>query len=181
MLFVTALIAAIPLWPPAVGSSMAHQDTAQVVALPVPRSPQEVLADISSGEGDSVRSRAGGALTLDELSELLWAAGGPTGDSTGARHPMEVYVVAGRVSGLRAGLYRYGGGEHELIRIRAGDLRSELAEAALGRPDLRDADAVIALGAADVDRSSADVQMTVGVVLGRVNARPPPWVSASLR
>jgi SagB-type dehydrogenase family enzyme len=43
-----------------------------------------------------------------------------TSPSGGARHPIEAYVLAARVRGLRPGLYHYAAGEHGLERIRAG-------------------------------------------------------------
>ena len=49
-----------------------------------------------------------------------------TSPSGGARHPIEAYVCAQRVSGLAAGLYHYDAGRHRLERIRRGDMRSRL-------------------------------------------------------
>ena len=59
------------------------------------------------------------ALSLEEISFLLWAAQGVreivekgaatrrTVPSAGSRHPFEVYLVVNRVTGLDPGLYRY--------------------------------------------------------------------------
>ncbi|MGH7267060.1 MAG: dehydrogenase, partial [Candidatus Rokuibacteriota bacterium] len=41
--------------------------------------------------------------------------------STGALYEIEVYVVAGTVAGLEAGIYHFGPGDFTLRRLRAGD------------------------------------------------------------
>jgi SagB-type dehydrogenase family enzyme len=43
-----------------------------------------------------------------------------TSPSGGARHPVEVYVLASRVNGLPRGLYHYAGDRHRLELLRAG-------------------------------------------------------------
>lgn len=77
-------------------------------------------------------------LTLEELSFLLWATQGVkevrpdsqanlrTVPSGGARHPFETYLLANRVNGLDAGLYRYLPVEHRLCLLKTG---ADLAEA----------------------------------------------------
>lgn len=66
------------------------------------------------------------ALSLEEISFLLWAAQGVreiaergaatrrTVPSAGSRHPFEVYLVVNRVTGLDSGLYRYLPLDHKL-------------------------------------------------------------------
>ena len=49
-----------------------------------------------------------------------------TSPSGGARHPIELYVCARKVSGLRNGLYHYAADIHRLERIRTGDLTKRL-------------------------------------------------------
>ncbi len=74
----------------------------------------------------SRRKFTGEALTLEELSFLLWATQGVrqiSGDgartfrtvpSAGARHPLETYLIVNWVNGLEPGLYRYLALEHQL-------------------------------------------------------------------
>src|SRR5262245_57220256 len=50
-----------------------------------------------------------------------------TSPSAGARHPIEAYVVARRVSGVPPGLYHYSPFEHRLVRLTRG------AKAAIAR------------------------------------------------
>lgn len=71
------------------------------------------------------------ALTLEELSFLLWATQGireisqdgkytkRTVPSGGARHSFETYLLVERVEGLERGLYRYLPIEHKLLFIRS--------------------------------------------------------------
>ena len=72
------------------------------------------------------------ALTLEDLATLLglsagvqqWVKATPkelalkTSPSGGARHPIECYVVALNVQGLRAGIYHYAADRHALERLR---------------------------------------------------------------
>jgi SagB-type dehydrogenase family enzyme len=102
----------------------------------------------------SVRDYARGPLTRAELGQLLWAAQGITGPdglraapSAGALYPLEIYVAAGEVSELPDGIYRYRAARHELESCAAGDIRAELAAAALGQECVAGAAAVIGFAA----------------------------------
>ena len=84
-------------------------------------------------------------LDLDRLAALLFFSAGVTraktypgggqihfraAPSTGALYQTEVYVVAGAVDGLRAGIYHFNPGDFGLRRLRDGDWRGALASAA---------------------------------------------------
>jgi SagB-type dehydrogenase family enzyme len=84
-------------------------------------------------------------LTLPALTALLYYTAGVTkkktypgggevlfraAASTGALYQTEVYVIAGEVDGLPAGLYHFCPGDFTLRRLRAGDVREPLAAAA---------------------------------------------------
>ena len=84
-------------------------------------------------------------LDLDRLAALLFFSAGVTrvktypggaqihfraAPSTGALYQTEVYVVAGAVEGLPAGIYHFNPGDFSLRRLRAGDWRGALASAA---------------------------------------------------
>lgn len=49
-----------------------------------------------------------------------------TSPSGGARHPIELYVCARKVTGVRAGLYHYAADVHKLERIGTGDFTGRL-------------------------------------------------------
>ncbi|MCD4809224.1 MAG: hypothetical protein K8R17_04930 [Methanosarcinales archaeon] len=60
-------------------------------------------------------------LTLAEISQLLSPQGIThpgvyrTAPSAGALYPLEVYVVAGNVDGIRPGIYKYRPQGHEMM------------------------------------------------------------------
>jgi SagB-type dehydrogenase family enzyme len=104
----------------------------------------------SLAERRSVRSYGDEDVTIGELSQLLWAAQGVTNrrgfrtaPSAGALYPLEVVVVAGRVSGLAPGVYRYGSADHELVKTIDGDRRVALWQAGLEQSAIRNAPVIL--------------------------------------
>ncbi len=82
----------------------------------------------------SIRSYKKGPLSLEEVSQLLWAASGRniyrrTAPSAGATYPLEVYLVSGEVTDLGVGLYHYFYSLHSLKMIKEGDMRKILSQA----------------------------------------------------
>jgi SagB-type dehydrogenase family enzyme len=109
-----------------------------IIELPEPRYDSDVSIEQSLLRRRSIRSYSGESLTLQELSQLLWAAQGATdprgfrtAPSAGALYPLELYVVAGDVQNLSPGIYRYNPLEHGLVKTMEGDKRAELADAAV--------------------------------------------------
>lgn len=110
------------------------------VKLPKPRFDSDVPVEETLLKRRSVRDYTGKPLTLQEVSQLLWAAQGVTdpkglrtAPSAGATYPLETYLVVGDVEGLTQGVYRYDPAKHGLVRVIGRDLRAELAAAALGQ------------------------------------------------
>lgn len=105
----------------------------------------------------SVRNYTPASLPLRALSQLLFAAQGTTGrmygepirsaPSAGALYPFEIYAIVNNVEGLSRGLYHYAPREHQLELIKAGDLRSEITDAALQQAMLGEADVSFVLTA----------------------------------
>jgi SagB-type dehydrogenase family enzyme len=113
--------------------------------LPAPRTHSDVSLEESLHKRRSIREYSGESLTLEEVSQLLWAAqgmtaawGGRTVPSAGALYPLEVLVIVGSVRDLPPGVYRYDPMGHEVIMIAEGDRRSQLAGAALGQGSVGD-------------------------------------------
>jgi len=133
------------------GSSSAHADP---IKLPEPKYDGKVCVERALLERRSVRDYVNEPLSLSEVSQLLWAAQGltdpagyRTAPSAGALYPLEVYLVAGKVASLSAGVYRYRPRGHELVAVAEGDKRPELCAAALGQTALRQAPVTVVLAA----------------------------------
>jgi SagB-type dehydrogenase family enzyme len=131
------------------------------LALPAARSQGPVSLETALMQRRSLRSFAATPLTAAEVGQLLWAAQGETGaqgrrtaPSAGATYPLVLYLVAGRVDGLAAGVYRYRPQGHRLAVVATGDLRGTVAEAARGQTWLADAPALVVV-AAEPSRTAA--------------------------
>lgn len=130
--------------------------TGEVITLPPPRFDSDYSLERVLRERRTVRTFGKAPLTLAETAQLLWAAQGVTSTqglrtapSAGALYPLEVYLLAGQVNGLAAGVYQYVPGQHGLKRHLAGDKRSELAAAALGQSWIQQAAAIIVFTAVE--------------------------------
>ena len=95
------------------------------IALPAPRLKGEISLEETLAARRSVREFTEEELTLEELSQLLWAAqgvtaawGGRTAPSAGALYPLEVYVATAD------GLYHYVAQGHRAIVESKADLRT---------------------------------------------------------
>lgn len=128
--------------------------SADVVSLPAPRLDSQTSVERALRSRRSVREFRRAPIALTEVSQLLWAAQGIThGDgfrtapSAGALYPLELYLIAGEVTGLKAGVYRYEPGRNQLLKILNGDLRAPLAHAALDQSWIGNAAAALAFTA----------------------------------
>ncbi|MBM3330831.1 SagB/ThcOx family dehydrogenase [candidate division WOR-3 bacterium] len=125
-----------------------------LVKLPPPDTVGRITVEQALWHRRSVRSFADESLSVAQVGQLLWSAQGlnrglvgRTAPSAGATYPMELYLVAGKVKGLKPGLYHYGFDGHFLSLVKGGDQRASLAEAALGQSSITAAPAVLVLGA----------------------------------
>ena len=129
------------------------EDTVRI-KLPKPRYSSSVSVEKTMLERRSVRSYKDEPLTVEIVSQLLWAAQGITNNrglrtapSGGALYPLEVYVVAGNVTGLPDGIYSYKPHGHELVRTQKGDKRKVLSDATLRQLYVKEAPLVIVFSA----------------------------------
>lgn len=120
------------------------------INLPTPSYSSRVSIEAALRQRRSIREYEDSPVTLEEVSQILWAAQGisseegfRTAPSAGALYPLELYLVAGNVAGISQGVYKYQPNIHRLVRIAEGDIRSELAGAALGQKPVEDAAAVL--------------------------------------
>ena len=123
-----------------------QKDMGEKIKLLEPCNTSNTSVETALSQRRSIRAYSGDKLTFEEVSQLLWSAqgitapwGGRTAPSAGALYPLELYLVVGDVEGIDKGVYRYRPEEHELEKVTEGDIRAELADAALGQECVRDA------------------------------------------
>ena len=118
------------------------------VVLPKPNQDGAIAVERAIALRRSVRAFAPEALPLSAVSQAFRARDTLRAvASAGALYPLEVYLVAGNVSGVPAGVYRYEPRRHRLVLESAGDARAGVAEAALGQGWVAEAPAILALAA----------------------------------
>jgi SagB-type dehydrogenase family enzyme len=122
----------------------------EIIKLPEPVLNGALSVEKAIAARRSVRYYAALPLTLAELSQILWAAqglSGPSGlrttPSAGALYPLEVYILAGNVTGLTSGMYKYGCAGHVLLRTGKKDKRAELYNAALRQGSIKSAPVIL--------------------------------------
>jgi len=126
-----------------------HRSNLIQIKLPRPQVKGKVSLEETIAERRSVRRYRAESLTLQQLSQILWSAQGITGvgrlraaPSAGATYPLEVFTFIGKQGvvaskakqpedELQAGIYHYDVDRHSLVLHQPGDLRRELAGAAL--------------------------------------------------
>lgn len=131
------------------------------IPLPPPSREGNISVEECLARRRSVRRYAPDPLSLEQLSQLLWAAQGlsyhrlRTAPSAGATYPLEVFAVVGQgaVAGLEGGIYRYGVKDHSMDMHREGDWRGELCRTCLNQHFIREAPLTLVL-AADVERTT---------------------------
>ncbi len=118
------------------------------MALPTPHLKGEMALEEAIAKRRSVRQFSDQSLSLEEVSQLLWAAQGitdprgfRTAPSAGALYPLEVYVA------LPEGAYHYRPKEHTLELVSEEDLSDALWQAGLSQNALREAPAIIVIAA----------------------------------
>ena len=121
----------------------------KVIKLPLPKHKGKVSVEEAIFKRRSIRRYKNEPLTLENVSQLLWAAGGMTVDaitgatrsypSAGGIYPLKIYLVAGEVDNLTSGIYHYSWGDHTINQVKAGDLRLQLMSSALGQRMVGDA------------------------------------------
>ncbi len=111
------------------------------IYLSPPRQKGSVSLEEAIARRRSVRDFTPEPLSRSQLSQVLWAAQGSTdasrglraSPSAGATYPLEVFIVCGVncVEEIGDGIYHYNLEDHSLTLHHKGDVRVELAGAAL--------------------------------------------------
>lgn len=131
------------------------------VKLPAPNMDSGVSTEQVLAQRRSVRTFGKAPLSLEQVSQLLWAAQGQshpagyrTAPSAGALYPLELHILVGDVRGLAPGCYRYRPESHGLVRTAGRDIRDDVARAAFQQYWIAESQAIMALSAV-VDRTKA--------------------------
>ena len=126
----------------------------EIIYLPTPQLEGLISVEKALYNRRSHRNFQDREISLENLSQILWAAYGVTlpntdydflrggfrtAPSAGGLYPLDIYVAVGKVSGIASGLYKYISEEHKMIRIIDKDIRLELCSAALGQPMVKEA------------------------------------------
>ena len=103
----------------------------------------------------SIRDFSYDPISQSQLSQVLWAAQGisdrsgryRTAPSAGATYPLEIFVACGEncIEGISEGIYYYSTDNHSLTLHHKGDIRFELARAALDEESIYEAPVVIVI------------------------------------
>jgi len=130
------------------------------IKLPEPSQKGDISFEEALSQRRSRRDLTSGELTLNQVSQILWAAQGVTSKrgfrtapSAGALFPIEIYLVAEEVDSLKPGLYHYIPDTHSLNRLKSGSLAESVNNAALGQKALTQA-GIIVIITADVNRTA---------------------------
>jgi len=123
-------------------STTVHADN---IALPSPSHKGKISVEEALKNRRTHRSFSSKALSLDQLSQVLWAAYGvtakkhgyalKTAPSAGALYPMDIYALVGKqgVEKLPEGVYHYKPENHTLEVVQKKDQRHATARASLGQ------------------------------------------------
>ena len=131
------------------------------IRLPKPKFTGKVPLETAILKKKSVRGFAGSAISMEDLSQLLWSANGnlpadaisgattKVFPSAGGIYPLEIFAVTGAetVAGLPAGVFQYKPETNSILMINPGDHRSMLGRAALGQMWIASAPVIIVVGA----------------------------------
>jgi SagB-type dehydrogenase family enzyme len=119
---------------------MASTAENKIIKLPAPDLTGSIPLEKAIAERRSIRQFTDDPLSLEIVSQMMWACQGitiegmkRTAPSAGATYPLEIYLVANHVEGLKPGLYHYLVYQHELAEIRSQDLSKQLVETAVGQ------------------------------------------------
>jgi len=159
-------------------SDSGEKQMPRIIALPAPRLKGEMSLEEAVSKRRSRRGFKPSPLTLEQVSQVLWAAQGITSPgglraapSAGALYALELYVAVGgrEAGGLAAGVYHYDPLSHTLERTLEGDVRPTLARLAVGQTFIAEAPLALVITAEYErisqrygDRAARYVHMEVG-------------------
>jgi SagB-type dehydrogenase family enzyme len=114
---------------------------ARTISLPDPKIIGKMSFEETISRRRSERGFEDKDLSMEQISQILWAAQGITdtafgfraAPSAGALYPLKIYIIK------KDGLYRYIPDDHKLLQLSSKDLRPSLLRVALGQSFIREA------------------------------------------
>lgn len=142
------------------GASASRETWGTALSLPRPRAVTRALAEAITGRA-SCRRFAPATLSLTDVSTLFHSAYGGYGEavvagfrfetrpvpSAGATYPLDIHLVAWRVSGTAPGIYRYLPAPHALARMEGHVSPESACELFLGQGHIASAAALVVVTA----------------------------------
>lgn len=142
-------------------SDFSNANPGTMITLPAPNTTDGMSLTQALSLRRSIRTYSEEPVSLQEVSQLLWSAQGITNErgfrtapSAGATFPLELYLMANNVEGLKKGIYHYHPLENGMEFIREGNLAPDLARACLSQAMVSDA-GVVLIFAAVFERTTA--------------------------
>ncbi|MCX7833343.1 MAG: SagB/ThcOx family dehydrogenase [Ignavibacteria bacterium] len=125
------------------------------IKLPEPQYSSNTSIEEALLKRKSIRDYQKKSISLENVSQILWAAQGitnkakgkRTAPSAGALYPLEIYLLVGNVNDLASGIYKYKPEGHELILIAEGDRRNELSKYSAQPEAIQDAPITLVISA----------------------------------
>lgn len=147
LIILLGVVIAYLIWPQP--TTVSQRAVISTVSLPNPIIKGNMSVEQSIQNRRSIRHYTNEPLTLQDISQIMWAAQGITdktgnlraAPSAGQVYPLEIYIVVGKgsVTKLNEGVYHYNPFNNSLEKIMAGDARSDLSQAANGQPWVKQA------------------------------------------
>jgi SagB-type dehydrogenase family enzyme len=120
-----------------------------IITLPSPQLTGNISVEEAIQNRRSIRKFSNESLSINNVSQILWAAQGITNKqsslraapSAGQVYPLEIYLIAGTegVNGLEEGVYHYSPSNNTLEKKINGDLRADLSSIADNQPWVKQA------------------------------------------
>ncbi len=143
IIFLVVLVGAgiIFLFPSYNGQNEVKIMNQEEIKLPQTKKISQTSIEEALSERRSVRRYKDEPLSLEDASQLLWAAQGITLSETGLRttpsagalYPLELYLVVRKSEEIKPGVYRYLPEKHKIVKILEKDIGDDLTQAALGQ------------------------------------------------
>jgi len=126
-----------------------------IIDLPQPVLKGKTSLEEAILERRSRREYTKEGLSLEQVSQILWAGQGITDEKTGFRsapsagalYPLDIYLVVGEkgAEGVEAGVHHFIPKEHKIEKLLNGDLRQALMKACLGQTFIAQAPVVLVI------------------------------------